>query len=594
MLKIASIFFFLFQSIGFSQTLTSNQKVSFLALGDSYTIGQNVAVSERWPVQLIKELRLKGLECSEPEIIATTGWRTDDLKRAISSAKLNSPYTIVSLLIGVNNLYQGRSTSEYEIEFTELVNTAIQLAGGDKTRVLVLSIPDYGYTPFGAGNQPAISQKIDAFNNVNQAVANTAGVFYYNITNISRRGLIEPSLVANDGLHPSGKMYAEWVDVVLKGIMIKAAKEFLAGVTYDNEEGYIRYVGGNLPILISVPHGGDLEPSTIATRSCKECVNVKDDFTKELGQELSEEITNLSGKHAHVVFNLLHRKKLDANRDETEGADGNPLAIKSWRDFHAYIDQAKQTITNRFSKGLYIDLHGHGHSIQRIELGYLLYEDELMLANEVLNSEKYRRLSSLRNLALSNTKSLTHAELLKGSFSLGTLLENSGYPSVPSTNIPFPLTNEPYFSGGYNLVRHSSYQGGVIDGVQIECNQSIRFDPSVRKKFAKELAQAILDYVCSLYINDSYCRAPIVGIEPIQKEIASIYPKPACGSLAIEANKRVSAVKVYNHLGQYISELRVNEDETIDISQLNNGLYFLFFSAESKRHQPMKLLVSCN
>ncbi len=385
MIKITSLFFLFVSSIGFSQTLNATQKVSFLALGDSYTIGQNVAVSERWPVQLIQALRLKGLTCSDPELIATTGWRTDDLKRAISAAKLNSPYTLVSLLIGVNNIYQGRSLSEYEIEFTDLVNTAIQLAGGDKSRVMVLSIPDYGYTPFGASNQLTISPKIDAFNKANQAIANAAGVFYYNITDISRRGLMELSLIANDGLHPSGKMYTEWVNVILKNIVINSAKEFLPGVTYENEEGYIRYVGGNLPILISVPHGGELEPSAIATRSCEECVNIKDDYTKELGQELSEEITRLSGKHAHLVFNVLHRKKLDANRDEAEGADGNPLAMKAWKDFHAYIDQAKQTITNRFEKGLYIDLHGHGHSIQRIELGYLLYEDELMLREIAFN-----------------------------------------------------------------------------------------------------------------------------------------------------------------------------------------------------------------
>lgn len=186
--------------------------IKFLALGDSYTIGESVAVNERWPVQLAHALRKKGIDCSDPEIIATTGWRTDDLKHAIEKARLKPEYTLVSLLIGVNNYYQGKSAESYAPEFEELLRTAIALARGDKSRVFVVSIPDYGYTPFGKEKQQTISAGIDAFNAVNKSIAQKLGVKYISITDISRNGLAEPDLVATDGLHPSGKMYSAWVE----------------------------------------------------------------------------------------------------------------------------------------------------------------------------------------------------------------------------------------------------------------------------------------------------------------------------------------------------------------------------------------------
>lgn len=192
--------------------MAQHETLKFLALGDSYTIGESVAVRERWPVQLADALRKKGVPCSDPQIIATTGWRTDDLKHAIEKAKLKPEYTLVSLLIGVNNYYQGKSAESYAPEFEELLRTAIALAGGDKSRVFVVSIPDYGYTPFGKEKQQTISAGIDAFNAVNKSIAQKLGVKYIYITDISRKGLIEPNLVATDGLHPSGKMYSAWIE----------------------------------------------------------------------------------------------------------------------------------------------------------------------------------------------------------------------------------------------------------------------------------------------------------------------------------------------------------------------------------------------
>ena len=198
---------------GMSQTPTK-----YLALGDSYTIGESVTEAERWPVQLAEALRKKGQDIEGPKIIATTGWRTDNLGNAINIATLKPEYGLVSLLIGVNNQYQGKPIEQFRKEFEELLNVAIRLAQGKKEDVFVVSIPDYGYTPFGKPNQPKISRELDEYNDISRKITGKYGVKYFYITDISRKGLEEPSLVASDGLHPSGKQYSQWVDLILKGL----------------------------------------------------------------------------------------------------------------------------------------------------------------------------------------------------------------------------------------------------------------------------------------------------------------------------------------------------------------------------------------
>lgn len=207
------------------QQLIIEDKVKFLALGDSYTIGESVTADQRWPILLMDSLNAKGIECEQPRIVAVTGWRTDNLKRAISEAKLKSEYSLVSLLIGVNNYYQGKSVESYKPEFEELLKIAISLADGVKSRVFVISIPDYGFTPFAKNDREKISKGIDAYNEVNHSVAKRLGVKYYYITDISRRCLDEPDLVAFDGLHPSGKMYSEWVERIINDATLKHTVE---------------------------------------------------------------------------------------------------------------------------------------------------------------------------------------------------------------------------------------------------------------------------------------------------------------------------------------------------------------------------------
>jgi lysophospholipase L1-like esterase len=194
------------------------QERKYLALGDSYTIGESVSEAERWPNQLTDSLNRKGFKIGRPTIIATTGWRTDNLKNAMNIAQLKPEYDLVSLLIGVNNQYQGKPADQYAKEFEDLLKTAIHLAKGKKENVIVVSIPDYGYTPFGKPKQEAITKAIDLFNEINARITYQHKVQYFNITEISRDGLTEPNLVASDGLHPSGKMYAEWVELIVKDL----------------------------------------------------------------------------------------------------------------------------------------------------------------------------------------------------------------------------------------------------------------------------------------------------------------------------------------------------------------------------------------
>ncbi|MFN8486349.1 MAG: SGNH/GDSL hydrolase family protein [Caldilineaceae bacterium] len=187
----------------------------YLALGDSYTIGESVAETERWPVQLAAQLRATGIPLENPVIIARTGWTTDELMAAIQRQNPQGPFDLVSLLIGVNNQYRGRDSIEYRAQFCTLLQTAVTLAGDKPGHVLVLSIPDWGVTPFAQGNDgPKIATEIDQFNAINHEETLQVGARYVDVTPISRQAAGDATLIAEDGLHPSGKMYRLWVELV--------------------------------------------------------------------------------------------------------------------------------------------------------------------------------------------------------------------------------------------------------------------------------------------------------------------------------------------------------------------------------------------
>lgn len=192
-----------------------SEPVSFLALGDSYTIGESVEESERWPVVLAQELRNKGFSMDDPEIIATTGWTTAELIDGINErGTLKPEYDLVSLLIGVNNQYRGQDFEIFEKEFRDLLSTAIALNGGSSKAVFVVSIPDYGVSPFGQTRDfEKIGLEIDLYNSYQKSVCDEMGIPLLDITEISRR--VEADMFASDNLHPSAKMYGYWVNEVI-------------------------------------------------------------------------------------------------------------------------------------------------------------------------------------------------------------------------------------------------------------------------------------------------------------------------------------------------------------------------------------------
>lgn len=188
----------------------------YLALGDSYTIGESVPEPDRWPEQLSRALDAEGIQ-TEVRIIARTGWTVDELWKGIQKDPPEGTYDLVTLLIGVNDQYRGYPVDGYREDFRFLLEKAIGYAGGDPEKVIVLSIPDWGYTPFAARNRSTqpVSSQIDAFNAINLAETQTTGAHYVDVTGISRQVPEDAKLLASDGLHPSGKMYAMWVEEVL-------------------------------------------------------------------------------------------------------------------------------------------------------------------------------------------------------------------------------------------------------------------------------------------------------------------------------------------------------------------------------------------
>jgi lysophospholipase L1-like esterase len=197
-----------------------NRTYSYLALGDSYTIGEQVAIYESFPYQTVQLLRKAGMNIHAAEIIAKTGWTTDELDKGINDTITLKQYDIVSLLIGVNNQYRGRSAKEYEAEFNHLLQRAIQFAGGNTSRVFVLSIPDWGVTPFAERrDRIQIAKEIDEYNTINKQIAASYNITYIDITAGTREAVNDPSLLTADKLHPSGKDYARWAQKLFKAIL---------------------------------------------------------------------------------------------------------------------------------------------------------------------------------------------------------------------------------------------------------------------------------------------------------------------------------------------------------------------------------------
>jgi lysophospholipase L1-like esterase len=195
----------------------------YLALGDSYTIGEALSVEDSWPMQWAHALRASGLALDDPGIVAKTGWTTDELSQALDEAQSNNtlspPYHLVSLSIGVNNQYRERSTDNYREEFAALLKRSVDYAGRKPSHVFVLSIPDWGITEFGqksGRNAAQIARELDSYNHINAEASKNAGVHYVDISKITRELGADAKYYAEDGLHPSRALYAMWVKELLK------------------------------------------------------------------------------------------------------------------------------------------------------------------------------------------------------------------------------------------------------------------------------------------------------------------------------------------------------------------------------------------
>lgn len=282
----------------------------------------------------------------------------------------------------------------------------------------------------------------------------------------------------------------------IPSIKAQTDTNFIPGQTYFGSYNYSEYIAGNYPLIISSSHGGDLFPSIIPDRTWGTTTN--DANTQELTRYLLNEIVSKKGRYPHVIINRLARIKMDANRDSVEAAQGNPYALKAWQDYHFFIEYAKAKVIQQHGKGLFIDIHGHGHTIQRIEIGYLLTSTDLSKTDAELNNNSYKNKSSIRDLG--DKVNISFSQLIRGPLSLGTIFANIGYPAVPSSSDPSPGT-APYFNGGYNTQRYGSLLDGTIDAVQLEINKTgIRDSDQNTRNFAKKL-EVILDTYLLLHYS---------------------------------------------------------------------------------------------
>jgi lysophospholipase L1-like esterase len=201
---------------GGMEELRMDDEVRYLALGDSYTIGEGVENDERWPAQLAVLLRARGIAVAEPQIVARTGWTAAELDAAIDEVRPRRDFDLVSLLIGVNNQYRGEELSVYRTQFTGLLRRAMEFAGGNASRVVVLSIPDWGVTPFAEGrDRSLIASEIDAFNTAARAATEALGARWVDVTAASRQADADRAMLVADGLHPSVRQYARWAALAL-------------------------------------------------------------------------------------------------------------------------------------------------------------------------------------------------------------------------------------------------------------------------------------------------------------------------------------------------------------------------------------------
>ena len=278
--------------------------------------------------------------------------------------------------------------------------------------------------------------------------------------------------------------------------LFAAAAEKIPGRSYFGEKNYVEYLAGDLPIVLTSPHGGRLRPDTIPNRTTG--VTDMDVNTQELARAVVAELLARSGRHAHLIASHLHRSKLDPNREIEEAAQGDPIAQKAWHEFHAAIRGALEAAVARHGFAFLIDLHGHAHPIARLELGYALDAKQLNRDDKTFDASGVIQLGTLRDLHARTGGSA--AALLRGPGSLGDLFESRGLRATPSLKEPQP-GNGPFFSGGYIVRQHAAAPDTPkVDGLQIECPRAgVRDTAEARARFAK-----ITSEVLSVFLKQNY------------------------------------------------------------------------------------------
>ncbi len=367
--------------------------------------------------------------------------------------------------------------------------------------------------------------------------------------------------------------------ILLSALWI-GAQTYLPGHSYFDAHQYIQYIAGDLPVIISAPHGGSITPDNIPDRTYGTMVT--DSYTMETAMAIFHAFKDLTGHYPHVIICRLKRTKLDANRPIDEAAQGNTTAEQAWRDYHNFIEIAKDSVTHKTGQGFYIDLHGHGHSKKRLELGYLLSASELRSPSlnrpDLMNKSSFRHLSGIARDDFDL--------LLRGAHSLGTLFDVEGYPAVPSLHDTAPQVNDPYFSGGYSTQRHGSLQGGVIDGVQLEAwFKGVRDTDSNRRRFADALV-----HVFNRFVREQLGWKSITGLDSSIRFISPIFtarvsPNPATSFIEVFYNLPENAAQpklyLYDINGRllrttaHLPSIPGENRYKLNIAGLSAGLYLL-------------------
>ncbi|MFP3854923.1 MAG: hypothetical protein ACLFWD_11585 [Anaerolineales bacterium] len=317
--------------------------------------------------------------------------------------------------------------------------------------------------------------------------------------------------------------------IAFSGVLVLAWLTAIGGVSAATSlyrgpvaSPYVEVRSGTLPLIISVPHGGNLTPGAIPDRT--QAVLINDRGSLQAARELDKELKKLTGHHPTLIINHLDRRKLDPNRSLAQGAQGNPIAEAAWRSFHTEIEGAAQSIGDQCASGLILDFHSYGGENWLIQLGYGLDKLALEEEDEDLSKRRFVFGSNLRALALRSDQSL--ADLVRGEDSLGGRLESDGYRAVPSPTSPQGFYG--YFDGGYISYQHGSHREGTVDAVQVEIPYSL-LSPELQERFISRFAGILRDFLTEHY------QLQVEGAAPRSCAAFSDVPLDHWSSLAIDS-----------------------------------------------------------